>query len=60
MRLVYVVWEEVCFSAVDGSQVLEHRMGEFYIFGKQKMSEESNKEECNKLVFFKKNLLKYS
>ena len=60
MRLVYVVWEEVCFSAVDGSQVLEHRMGEFYIFGKQKMSEESNKEECNKLVFLKKILLKYS
>jgi len=37
-----VVWEEVCFSAVDGSQVLEHHMGEFYIFGKQKMSEELN------------------
>ena len=51
MRLVYVVWEEVCFSAGDGSQVLEHHMGEFYIFGKQKMSEESNKEECNKLFF---------
>ena len=54
MRLVYVVWEEVCFSAGDGSQVLEHHMGEFYIFGKQKMSEESNKEGCNKLFFLKK------
>ena len=53
--MVYVVWEEVCFSAVDGSQVLEHHMGEFYIFGKQRMSEELNLiKKSATSCFFKK------
>ena len=55
--MVYVVWEEVCFSAVDGSQVLEHHRGEFYIFGKQKMSGELNlikksAASCFFLIFY--------